>query len=170
MNRRVTCLLAALFLTLTALPAPAHEPSRPARHRPANGEVANRAYHFFLEGRTLFRRGYLDAAAEQLELACQLAPREGRYHLYLAKVLRSNGEPKGAVMHLRMAYESEDEQVKEEAFKLLEELGAPAEPKHAKPMPPSALGKEDTRIKSIAVKSVSTSTATSATAPAAPNQ
>ncbi len=170
MNRRVPCLLAALFLILTALPAPAHEPARPERRRAEGGEVANRAYHFFLEGRTLFRRGYLAAAAEQLELACQLAPREGRYQLFLAKVLRSDGEPKGAVMHLRMAYESEDEQVKEEAFKLLEELGAPAEPRNAKPMPPSALSKEDTRIKSIAVKSVSTSTETSAAAPETPKQ
>jgi hypothetical protein len=71
-------------------------------------------------------------------------------------------------MHLRMAYECEDAQVKEEAFKLLDELGAPAEPKNPRPMPAPASSREDRRIKSVAVKPASTSTETSATAPAVP--
>ncbi len=73
-----------------------------------------------------------------LERACELAPSEGRYQLILGKVLRDNGSPEAAVMHLRMAYETGDEPIQAEAEKLLGLLGAPKAPE-PKPRPAGKL-------------------------------
>lgn len=150
--------LSAAWLASSSLPA--HEPHHPRSHwrnaREQRAARAERAYHYFLDGRALARRGYLEAAVEELEMACELVPGEARYQLLLGKVLRNAGEPKGAVMHLRWAYETGDDKARDEAARLLAELGAeiPAEIRDA---PPSKLGKEDDATPSKSAKKESKS-------------
>lgn len=148
------CLVSFLVALLAAgsLPADPRGCNYGCREERCKHEKLRQAHHFYLEGRTLARRGYYRAAVDVLEHATELAPSEGRYHLLLAKVLRDDGNPAGAVMHLRMARETGDAVVRAEAAELLSALRAPPEPEAAARSAPRARSKPGSTAKAGATK------------------
>ena len=76
-----------------------------------------------LLGNLLVARGNSQAAVDHFQKAIELRPEFGRAHLDLAAVLAGAGDLRGALPHLQQAAANPDPAVRQEAQKMLQEIG-----------------------------------------------